>query len=293
MPTHAYGERPPEADLRYYTRPIVIGCATLASGRRFELVGYQLGRGDHRTLCIDDYDFATGVASGCGSNLVLGGGAIDAGGTSRSAGQPSIVVAGTISPAVASVVVRYELGGRLRRRLATVVMVRDRELLRAIAVRKPFGRYLAEVPRGARAVTAEARGARRRSLGLAFFEGFRGPVGEGRPCYGRPRISGLRLLGHPRAGRTSWVRVVARYPGGDIRSVDVSVGGRDRSHADLVGARSKREAGRRVVRVPVRFTRRGTVGVDVTAEGHPLDRRCGDNPPLRRSAPRTIAVRVR
>ena len=40
-PTHDYGQLPPEEFLRYGTRPVVIGCATPASGRRFELVGYQ------------------------------------------------------------------------------------------------------------------------------------------------------------------------------------------------------------------------------------------------------------
>jgi hypothetical protein len=96
-PTRPYGARPPEPFLRYGTRPIVIGCATLASGRRIELVGYQLGRGKHTSLCIDDYDLATGVTSGCGSNLVSGGGAIGAGGTTRSSGQP-IIVEGTVRP---------------------------------------------------------------------------------------------------------------------------------------------------------------------------------------------------
>ena len=37
-PTQPYGERPPEEFLRYATRPVVIGCATLRSERRFEFV---------------------------------------------------------------------------------------------------------------------------------------------------------------------------------------------------------------------------------------------------------------
>jgi hypothetical protein len=220
------------------------------------------------------------------------GGAIGAGGTTRSAGHPT-VVEGTVMASVASVVVRYELGRRLRRQAAAVVRVRDRAVLRAIAVPGPFGRYLAEVPRRARAVTAEARGPRLHRLGLAFFEGFRGPIGEGRACYRRPRITGLRLLGRARAGANSWVRVVATYKGGYIGSVDVSVNGREMGHADLVGVWPRSRGGRRVVRLPLSFARRGTAAVDVTAEGLPLSRRCGKRSLLRRSAPKTLAVRVR
>jgi hypothetical protein len=291
-PTHDYGQQPPEKFLRYGTRPIVIGCATLASGRRLELVGYQLGRGEASSLCIDHYDFESGVGWGCGTNLVFGGRAVDATSKMRLPRRPD-VVSGSLSPSVATVVVRSEIAGRLRRHPAVAVTVRGRKLLRAIAVRRPFGRYLAEVPRGARAATAEALDARGRSLGLAFFPGFRGPVGQGRACYGRPRIAGLRLLEPARAGRRSRVRVVARYRGGYIASVEAAVGGEGRVHADLVRPRARRAGGRRVVTLPVRFERRGTVGVDVTAEGVPLSRRCGKNPPSRRSDPKNLVVRVR
>jgi hypothetical protein len=291
-PTHDYGERPPEELLRYGTRPVVIGCATLASGRRLELVGYQLGRGEHTSLCIDHYDFESGVSWGCGSNLVSDGGAIDATSKTGLPGRPD-VVSGTLSASVARVVVRSEIAGRLRRHPSVAVRVRGRRLLRAIAVSKPFGRYLAEVPRGARAATAEALDARGRSLGLAFFPGFRGPVGQGRACYGRPRIARLRLLEPARAGRGSRVRVVARYQGGYIASIEAAVGGKGRVHADLVRPRTRRAGGRRVVTLPVRFERRGTVGVDVTAGGLPLSRRCGKDPPPRRSDPKTLVVRVR
>ena len=159
VPKHPYGERPPEDFLRYATRPVVIGCATLASGRRFELVGYQLAHGRQSSLCIDQSEPATGFSGGCGSNLVRGGGAIDAGSSSRNGGRP-IVVSGALSASVRRVAVRYELRRRLRRTAAVVVRVSDPALLRAIAVARPFGLYLAEVPRGARAVTAEAYGRR-------------------------------------------------------------------------------------------------------------------------------------
>jgi hypothetical protein len=173
------------------------------------------------------------------------------------------------------------------------VKVRDRGVLRTIGVREPFGRYLAEVPSGARGASAEALGARGRKLGLAFFPGFRGPVGDGRPCYSRPRVARLRLLGTARVDETSRLRIVASYPAGYISSIDVNVGGRSRAHADLVETRPRRAGGRRVVTLPVSFPRRGTVGVDVTAEGVPLSRRCGARPLLRHSATKTLVVRVR
>jgi hypothetical protein len=291
-PTHPYDERPPEDFLRYDTRPVVIGCAELASGRRFELVGYQLGPRQRSSLCIDQYDFETGVSWGCGSNLLRDGGAIDATSRERTAGHVP-VVSGTVAPSVARVVVRSEIGGRLRRHPAALVKVRDPELLRAIGVRTPFGRYLAEVPASARAASATALGPRRRTLGLAFFPGFRGPVGEGRACYSRPRVTRMRLLDPPRIGEKSRLRIAATYPGGYIGSMDVSVSGRGGAHADLIDARPRRNGGRRVVTLPVSFTRRGTAGVDATAEGRPRSKRCGARPPLRRSAPKTLVVRVR
>ena len=288
QPTQPYGERPPEGFLRYAPRPVVIGCAVLPSGRRFELVGYQLGRGDRTELCIDHHDFDAGVNWGCGSNVVHGGGAIDATAKDGSPGQLP-VVAGTVAGSVARVVVRSEVDGRLRRHASALVRVRDPRLLRAIGVRKPFGRYLAEVPDGARAASAEARGARGRTLGLAFFPAFRGPVGEGRACYSNPRVVRLRLLDPARVGKKSRLRIIASYPAGVIGSVDVTVSGRLRVHAD----RAPRTTGRYVVTLPVSFRRRGFAGIDVTAEGVPRSTRCGTRAVLRRSVLKTLAVRVR
>jgi hypothetical protein len=288
-PTQPYGERPPETFLRYVTRPVVIACATLPSGRRFELVGYQLGRGQRSSLCIDQYDFSTGVGSGCGSNVVRGGGHIDAGSVTRGATGPA-VVSGTLSGSVGRVVVRSEVGGRLRRHGVALVRIRDRAVLDAIRVGRPFGRYVAEVPPRARAVTADAVRPRRGSLGLAFFEGFRSAIGEARACYTRPRVARLRLLEPARVGSINRLHVIASYPAGYVTSVDVNIGGKSRIHADLAPTSSPREGGRRVVTLPVRFTRRGATGIDVTAEGVPLSGRCGERPVLRTSSPKTLVV---
>jgi hypothetical protein len=159
-----------------------------------------------------------------------------------------------------------------------------------IGVRKGFGRYLAEVSHGARAASAEALGARGRTG--SPFPGFRGPVGEGRRCYSQPRVARLRLLGRARVDETSQVRVVAIYPGGYIGSIDVSVGGRGGA-IPISSTPAPVARARRVVTIPVHFTRRGATGLDVTAEGLPLSRRCGDRPLLRHSAPKTLVVQVR
>jgi hypothetical protein len=100
-------------------------------------------------------------------------------------------------------------------------------------------------------------------------------------------------LGRARVDETSQLRIVATYPGGSIGSIDLTVGGRGRVHADLVDVSPRRAGGRRVVTLPVAFTHHGAVGVDVTAEGLPLSKRCGGRPPLRRSGPKTLVVRVR
>lgn len=84
----------------------------------------------------------------------------------------------------------------------------------------------------------------------------------------------------------------ATYPGGEIRFVEARliVGGR----VQRVRGRPQRLRGdRTVTTLSVRFGPRGTVGVDVSAEGAPLDRRCGERPALRRSLAKTLVARVR
>lgn len=290
-PTHVYRERPEEPSLRYVTRPVVIGCINLPSGRSFELVGYQLGGGGRTDLCIDHYEARTGETWGCASNQVLGGGAIDASSTHRSPGQPD-VVAGALSKHVARVVVRSELRGRLRRGHAARLAIRDRALLGMIAVKRPFGRYLAELPDRARAVTAEALDARRRSLGLSFAEGVGGPVGEGRACYSRPRIARLRLLETPKASARARLELRVNYPSGFLRSAEATVSG-DRRFEKVLRAQRARTRARRTLTLPIRLPRPGTIGIDVTVTGVPIAKACGVGAWPRRSAARTFVVRVR
>ncbi len=288
----AYGERPPEGSLRYTTRPVVIGCGQLSSGRRFELVGYRLGGRKRSSLCIDVHYPDSGESSGCGSNRIDAGGAIDATGVTRTAGKPATVT-GATRGSVKRVTLRYELGGRMGRERAALVVVRDPDLLRVVKVSKPFGLYLGEVPPRARAVSAQARGTRGNVVGVGYFDGFGGPIGEGRRCHGRPRVSRLRLSTAAWNGKPNTVTFVARYPNGYIGSAEVRT---DRTivHADLVVPKYRRDGGRRNLTLPVRLERRGTVGIDVTVEGLPLAfKRCGADGRPRQSAPKTLVARVR
>ncbi len=288
----AYGERPPEGSLRYTTRPVVIGCGQLSSGRRFELVGYRLGGRKRGSLCIDVHYPDSGESSGCGTNRVYGGGAIDATGVTRRTGGPATVT-GVTRGHVRRVALRYEFGSKMNSRRAALVVVSDPDLLQVIEVSKPFGLYLGEVPPEARAVSAQARGARGHVIGVDYFDGFGGPISEGRRCHGRPRVSRLSLSAPARNGRPNTVTLLARYPGGYIGSAEVRT---DRTivHADLVVPQHRRDEGRRNLTLPVRLERRGTVGTDVTVEGLPLAfKRCGANGRPRESARKTLVVRVR
>ena len=148
---------------------VVAGGAAVAT---IELVGDQL-RARGASLCIDSLE-PDGTTHGCGSNAVLGGGAIDATSSVRD-GE------------------------------AKLVRVRDRVLLRRLEVSGPFGRNLAELPPGGRAVQVEARDARGRRLGVAGFEQFGQPEGEGRPCLGLPTVERVRVLGTRRVGRAGSV----------------------------------------------------------------------------------------
>jgi hypothetical protein len=151
------------AGIRPATPHIVIGCARLRpSGRRVELIGYQqTGYGGRAArLCIDARDPATGQAHGCGTNRVYRGEVVDA---TSVVGCPRVIVPGvtaTVSGAtsadVARIAVSFRRQGRRAMRAATLVRVRAAELLRRLQVRRPFGRYLVEVPADARGLRVHA-----------------------------------------------------------------------------------------------------------------------------------------
>jgi hypothetical protein len=189
---------------------VVIGCAALASGRRLELVGYQLGRGDQSSLCIDHYDFETGVSSGAA--------ATSSAAAARSTRRAPRAPPGDRPSYRAPPLLRLR-GSSFAPRSAGASAARPRPRQGSRSRRSAHHRHRRSVwalsrrrPRAVARSPAEALGTGDRTLGLAFFEGFRGAIGKGR------------------------------------------------AHADLVPTRPKREGGRRVVTLPVRFTRRGAAG---------------------------------
>lgn len=264
---------------------MVLGCATLPSGKQLQLVGYQLGERSTQ-LCIDTVDVSDGSASGCGNDRVLGGGAIDA--TARTGATPSNTrIAGATSGAVGRVVIRYELDGKLRRSEARLVRVVDRQLLRTLQVSRPFGRYLAEVPRGARAVHALAFDTRGRRIGIAAFEHLGGPQREGRACYSLLRITRVGLLGPRRRRAGATVVVHVAYPNGRLLGVNAGYLGRG-IIADLVPTTDAEQR----ITLPVRLPDRRTAVFEVGADGRPRDaQRCGGE--LRHAQPKTLVVRLR
>lgn len=262
---------------------MVIGCVRLPQAGQIELVGYQLGA-RRTTLCIYQAE-PGGMSYGCGSNIVVSG-AIDA---NQSIGPTRI--AGATIDEVASVVVRYELAGLVKEGGASLVRVRNRALLRRLRVSEPFGQYLAELPPGARAVQVEARDALGQGIGVANNAHFRQPMGEGRCCLSQPTITSLQVIGRRRAGRQGLLRVRAHYPNGNIAGFRVDRSGLPALIAHPPVRQDGAARSRLTITLPVQFGRVGRVPFDVIADGVPQD---ATGPVgIRRSAPRTVSVRVR
>lgn len=287
-PSRRYGERPPERHLRYGSRPVVIGCINLPQAGQIELVGYQLGV-RRPSLCIDQVERG-GLSHGCGTDAVLGGGPIDATG---SIGRTRIEGATTAD--VASVLVRYELDGEVQESDASLVRVRNRPLLRRLRVSRAFGHYLAEVPPGARAVQVEARDADGRGLGVAGNNNFGPPEGEGRRCLSQPTITRLRVLRRSRTSRQASIQVRVSYPNGSIAGIRVDRGGLPALIAHPPATQDGAARSRRTITLPVQLGRPGkrarSVPIDVIADGVAQDTTCPAG--IRRSAPRTVSVRIR
>jgi hypothetical protein len=169
-----------EEGIRRTTRPTVLGCGRLPSGRRFELVGYRqtTGRGRRTILCIDTVLLPRGDSFGCGDETVARGGHIEAGGVTTEIGKRTIVE-GSASASVASVVVRYGRGRTELPRRAVLIRVRRESVLRKIRVRGAFGYYLGEAPPRSLPLTVEARDEHGRTIGRATFSRTR-PPGSGR-----------------------------------------------------------------------------------------------------------------
>jgi hypothetical protein len=161
--------------IRKLTPLIVIGCVRVRhSGRRYELIAYQLTRSRGPSLlCIDTYVAATGSSYGCGNDRVLHGGKIDLTGTSSVTRGGPTTVSGATSADVARVTISFCRQSRPVTRRATLVRVRDADLLRRLNVARAFGRYLVEVPLSARRLRVHAFNAAGRMIGTARPTGAR------------------------------------------------------------------------------------------------------------------------
>lgn len=157
------------AGARRVTAPIVIGCVRERRSRRhYELIAYRLARpSGPDVLCLDTYVPSTGSSYGCASHRVLRGGKIDLTATSPVTRRGPMTVSGATTADVARVTIGYRLRGRPHTRRATLVRVRDAALLRRLQVSRAFGRYLVEVPLGARRLRVRAYDSAGRTVGSA------------------------------------------------------------------------------------------------------------------------------
>ena len=147
---------------------LVLGCARLpASERVVELIGYRHTTPRGRTaLCIDTA-FESGESFGCGSNLIEGGRSIDITGVFME--HRFALVSGTASARVRAVWATYRRGGRRIARRASLVRVVRRSLLTSLGIRRPFARYLFEVPRDVTVLDLEGRDTTGRVVGRSVL----------------------------------------------------------------------------------------------------------------------------
>jgi hypothetical protein len=148
-PTARYGRDAPEADMgiHYETRPVVLAAGRLPSGERFELVGYRQSSKGRSDLCIDVTFPASGEGYGCGSNHGF------AQGISSGAGHPTRVN-GATPPDTERVAIQYRLRDEPGTIDAVLRHVDDPAVMERIRVDRPFGYYVAELPRDAREIVA-------------------------------------------------------------------------------------------------------------------------------------------
>jgi hypothetical protein len=158
-PTARYGEDAPEADVgvHYRTRPVVIAMGRLPDGEPFEIVGYQQSSAVDQYLCIDTQFPRRAYGFGCGSNTGY------TQSISRGPGHPTTVT-GAATAETAKVVVHYRRGDRRSSAPAALEQVADPAVLARIEVDEPFGFYVAELPEGAREMSAEGLDAQDRRL---------------------------------------------------------------------------------------------------------------------------------
>jgi hypothetical protein len=142
-----YDDRPPERNLRYGVRPVVVAVGD-GPGGPLEIVGYRFSNGD---LCLDFlYEGETGgrEASGCGSPSIHTQG--------MSSGPDRVFATGATTKDVAAIHVHYRRAGRPGIAPATLARATRRDVLARLGISEPFTAYRALLPGGAQDLEAEA-----------------------------------------------------------------------------------------------------------------------------------------
>lgn len=151
-------------------RSVIVGCGETEGGQEVQLYSFRDAGGP----CIYIAGLPGGTR-GCGRapservppfRAAIGGPAI----VRRPSAAP-LELYGETSPAVDSLLLRYQLSDRGRaRRPAVLIRISDRSALRAAGIRRPFGYFVGMVPRQAKQVVAEARGRSGEVLGRFAFD---------------------------------------------------------------------------------------------------------------------------
>lgn len=134
--------------VRPVTDHVVVGCGRLPNGGVFELVGYRQSnsQGGH-ALCLDVHVLPRGPGFGCGDERLPPGRDIELQGTG--AGRRTVVLAGSASLNVGSVVARIAGSPKSQPHRATLVRVTQTALLRRLRPTRPFAYYVTSLPASA------------------------------------------------------------------------------------------------------------------------------------------------
>lgn len=155
-------------DGRRVNKLLVLGCARLSDGRRFELVARRFpGR---KFFCLDAYLPKRRAALECAALPQPRRGVVDVSAFAPAGTRATKRLKGSIATGAASArVARVELvlgdGASRRRQKAALVTVRDPELLRTLGLDRPFVFHASAPPPTAERAHIEAFDARGRLLG--------------------------------------------------------------------------------------------------------------------------------
>jgi len=154
-PSRPYGAQPPEPNLRYAKRPVVLARGDRGHGKSFEVVGYQLAPRDDSLqpfVCLDIRFVPEGTGHGCLSPDEYFQGRS---GTPRR----GYTFEGAAEVDVSAVRLTYRRAdGTTASKDATVVRADNPQTLKAVGIDEPFAIWRARLPAGARDLRAHAYG---------------------------------------------------------------------------------------------------------------------------------------